>query len=69
MVPQDGLGDLCIGTDVYETVVEACVDFERRMPKCGPPMLTSLAWSEDGRDEGSKYPNLMMSKARERYGI
>jgi len=23
LVPQDGLGDLCIGGDVYETVVEA----------------------------------------------
>lgn len=54
----------------WKQVVEgACVDLEMRMPKCEPPVLTSLALLEDGRSEGSKYPNLMVPAAREHYGI
>lgn len=52
-----------------QVVAEACVDFERRVPKAGPSVLTSLALLEDGRSEGSKYPNLMVPAAREHYGI
>lgn len=52
-----------------EIVVEAYADFERRVPKCEPPILIVLAWSEDGRSEESKYPNFMVPAARESYGI
>ena len=48
---------------------EACDDLERKLPKREPPVLTSLALLEDGRSEGSKYPNLMVPAAREYYGI
>jgi hypothetical protein len=50
-------------------VAEACVGLERKVPKGEPPVLTSLALLEDGRSEGSKYPNLMVPAAREHYGI
>jgi len=49
--------------------VEACADFERRIPACEPPMLISLALLEDGTSEGSEYPNLIVHEAREGYGI
>jgi len=52
-----------------EIVAQACVDFERRIPKCEPPILAALALLEDGRSEGSKYPNFMVPAARESYGI
>jgi len=52
-----------------QVVAEAYVDIERRMPKREPPVLTSLAMLEDGRSEGSRYPNLMVPTARERYGL
>lgn len=52
-----------------QVVVEACADLERRMPRYEPPVLTSLALLEDGRAEGSKYPNLMVPAAREHYGL
>jgi hypothetical protein len=52
-----------------EVVVEACADFERRIPKCELPILAALALLEDGRSEGSKYPSLMMPADRETYGI
>lgn len=52
-----------------EVVEEACDDLERKLPKREPPVLTSLALLEDGRSEGSKYPNLMVPAAREYYGI
>lgn len=50
-------------------MAEACADFERRIPKCEPPALAALASLEDGRSEGSKYPNFMVPAARESYGI
>ena len=50
-------------------MVEAHDDLQRRIPKFEAPVLTSLALLEDGRSEGSKYPNLMVPGARERYGI
>ena len=52
-----------------EIVAEACADFERRISKCEPPILAALALLEDGRSEGSKYPNFMVLAARENYGI
>lgn len=52
-----------------QVVADACADLERRVPKSEPPVLTSLALLEDGRAEGSKYPNLMVPAAREYYGI
>ncbi|KAF9643500.1 hypothetical protein BDM02DRAFT_3123338 [Thelephora ganbajun] len=48
-----------------QVVVEACGDFERRIPKCEPPILASLELLEDGRSEGSKYPNLMVLAVEE----
>ena len=50
-------------------MVEACVDFERRIPRCELPLLTALALLEDGRSEGSGYPNFMVPATRESYGI
>ena len=52
-----------------QVVAEACADLERKVPKNEPSVLTSLALLEDGRSEGSKYPNLMVPAAREHYGI
>ena len=52
-----------------QIVVEAYDDLQRRIPKFEAPVLTSLALLEDGRSKGSKYPNLMVPGARERYGI
>ena len=50
-------------------VAEAYADLEKRIPGFEPPVLTSLALLEDGRAEGSKYPNLMVPAARVYYGI
>ncbi|KAF9783456.1 hypothetical protein BJ322DRAFT_153418 [Thelephora terrestris] len=50
-------------------VAEAYADMERRLPKREPPILTSLALLEDGRSEGSRYPNLMNPANRKDYGM
>lgn len=52
-----------------DIVAEACMAFERRLPKCEPPILTAMALLEDGRSEGSEYPNFMLPSTRDRYGI
>jgi hypothetical protein len=52
-----------------QVVAEAYADLERRIPKFEPPMLTMLASLEDGRFEGSKYPNMMVPAARQSYGL
>ena len=44
-------------------------DFQARLPDCEPPMIYSLALSEDGVTEDSKYPSLMSAEVRTSYGI
>ena len=44
-------------------------DFQSGLPDCEPPMIVSLAMSEDGTTEDSKYPNLLPVEVRARYGI
>ena len=44
-------------------------DFQARLPDCEPPMIYSLALSEDGITEDSKYPSLMSAEVRILYGI
>ena len=44
-------------------------DFQARLPDCEPPMIYSLALSEEGITEDSKYPSLMSAEVRTFYGI
>ena len=48
-----------------EIVAAAWVDFEARLPDRYPPMLSALLAYEDGREPGSKYPNLLLSDSGE----
>jgi hypothetical protein len=52
-----------------EAISKTCADFEASFPGEGPSLLASLAVSMDGRMESSAYPNLMVPKERERYGL
>ena len=42
-----------------EIVAAAWTDFEARLPDRYPPTLSALLTFEDGREPGSKYPNLL----------
>ena len=44
-------------------------NFQDKLPDWEPPMIYSLAMSEDGITEDSKYPNLMLAEVRMLYGI
>jgi len=44
-------------------------DFQAMLPDCEPPTIYSLALSEDGITEDSKYPSLMSAEVRVLYGI
>jgi hypothetical protein len=44
-------------------------DFQARVPGCEPPIIVSLAASEDGTTKDSKYPNLMLDEVRMQHGI
>ena len=51
--------------DHREIVAAAWADFEARLPDRYPPMLSALLAYEDGREPGSKYPNLLLSDSDE----
>jgi len=44
-------------------------DFQAKFPGYGPVLLASLAMDADGRTRGSDFPNLMVPKEREPYGL
>ena len=52
-----------------EIVVEASSDIEARLPGPTPPPLSTNLVYFDGRDEGSKYPNFMVSSERVSHGL
>lgn len=52
-----------------EVISKTHAEFEATFPGNGPSLLASLAVSIDGRMESSAYPNLMVPKERERYGL
>lgn len=45
------------------------LDFVARLPAGETPTLAVLVQHEDGRTEGSQYPNLIPSGEREQYGL
>jgi hypothetical protein len=45
--------------DFREIVAEMLVDLEARLPDRYPPKLSALMAFEDGREEGSSYPNFL----------
>lgn len=45
------------------------LDFVERLPEAKAPTLGLLARREDGRVEGSRYPNLIHPWERVQYGI
>lgn len=52
-----------------ETVAEGYSDFAARLPEARLPALIIRAGLEDGRTEGSRYPNLMIPGLKQQYGI
>ena len=50
-------------------VAKAYSTFQERLPDEEPPQLTSMLSTQDGRDEGSQYPNLLQASARDDIGI
>lgn len=52
-----------------DAVADAYSDFEAKLPEARIPVLILRALLEDGRTEGSQYPNLMVPGEREQYGI
>jgi hypothetical protein len=52
-----------------EIVAGVHLDFETKIPDPGPPTLLARAIWEDGRTEGSRYPNLMLPGVRQKYGV
>ena len=52
-----------------ETVAEVYSDFAARLPKARLPALIVRAALEDGRTEGSRYPNLIIPGVKQQYGI
>ena len=52
-----------------EAISKTYADFEASFPGNEPSLLASLAVSMDGRTESSAFPNLMVPKERERYGL
>jgi hypothetical protein len=51
-----------------EIVAGVHSDFAAKLPDPEPPTFTSRAMWEDGRTEGSRYPNLLLPGAMRRYG-
>jgi hypothetical protein len=43
--------------------------FREKLPGEEPPELSSMLERQDGRIEGSKYPNLLQASVRDDYGI
>ena len=52
-----------------KVIGETYSDFHARLPDRGPPMIYSLATTEDGTTGEPKYPNLMLPEMRMHFGI
>lgn len=52
-----------------QAVVELYLDLVRRLPEAHLPTLGKRVLGEDGRTEGSRYPNLILHQERRLYGI
>ena len=50
-------------------IKKAYADFRENLPGFEPPSFLSLVLATDGRSGGSNFPNLMVPKERERYGL
>jgi hypothetical protein len=50
-------------------VTKAYSTFQEKLPGEEPPELTAMLSRQDGREEGSKYPNLLQASVRDDYGI
>lgn len=53
----------------WKVVSNAHASYKDKFPDFEPPLLSSLSLLEDGRTEGSKYPNLLSPQARAGLGI
>ena len=54
----------------WKRVLEkAHADFQANFPGFEPHPFACLVMATDGRSEGSKFPNLIVPKERERYGL
>jgi hypothetical protein len=52
-----------------QIVVELYLDLVARLPGANLPTLGRRVLREDGRTEGSRYPNLILRQVRHTYGI
>ena len=52
-----------------EVVAEALSDFKAKLPDESPKSIAALLVFADGRQEGSKYPNFMLSSNLRSYGL
>lgn len=52
-----------------QIVVERYLDLVSRLPEANLPILGRRVLGEDGRTEGSRYPNLILRQERHPYGI
>jgi hypothetical protein len=50
-------------------VEKAYATFQEKLPGEEPPESLSTLAQQDGRIEGSKYPNLLQASVRDGYGI
>ena len=50
-------------------VADALSDFKVRLPEQPPLALTAHLAFADGREEGSKHPNLMLASERQSHGL
>jgi len=66
VLPSDGRGPL---QRLRRIVSQAHSNLQNNIPECAPPELMMLTWMEDGRTETSRYPNLLSSEERERFGL
>lgn len=50
-------------------VTKAYSTFREQLPDEGPHEMTLMLTNQDGRMEGSRYPNLLRAAVRDDYGI
>jgi len=50
-------------------VANAYSTFKEELPDEEPPETSLTFWEQDGRIEGSRYPNLLQASAREDCGV
>ena len=50
-------------------VAKAYSTFQEKLPGEEPPEVTTMLSTQDGRDEGSEYPNLLQASVRDDFGI